>query len=76
MTQPNVGEVVRQAAVESNRTTSATSGAPEDRCTLTEGCDRPFETTTVGWAGGSGWVFDACWPCAKRSVDAMSGWAA
>lgn len=47
----------------------------ENRCTLTHGCDAPFETTVVGWAGGTGWVYDACWPCARRMIDVMSGWS-
>jgi hypothetical protein len=48
--------------------------APEDRCALTADCDAPFETTIVGWAGACGWVFDACWPCAIRTIDVMTGW--
>jgi hypothetical protein len=47
---------------------------PEDRCALTAECDAPFETTIVGWAGATGWVFDACWPCARKTIDIMSGW--
>lgn len=54
---------------------TAGTAAPEDRCCLTEDCERPFETTIVGWAGPCGWVFDACWPCAIQRVNVMTGWA-
>ena len=47
---------------------------PEDRCSLRADCDQPFETTIVGWAGGTGWVFDACWKHAREEIDVMSGW--
>lgn len=45
---------------------------PPDRCTITEGCDRPFEVSIIGWAGGGGWLFDACWPCARDYP--QTGW--
>lgn len=72
--QPTVAALVEADRRGEIAHTSSTR-APEDRCTLSEGCDAPYETTIVGWAGGSGWVFDACWPCAKHKVDVMSGWA-
>ena len=52
----------------------ASRDVTEDRCALASDCEAAFETTVVGWSGGIGWVYDACWRHARQLVDWMTGW--